>query len=227
MSGIGTLRETALHAALKQWCSLPGDEFEIRVDGFIVDILRGDSVVEIQTHHFYAMRRKLARLVEQRPVRLVHPIALERWIVRSEPDGAPVGRRKSPRRGAASHIFSELVSFPTLLSHPNFTLDVLLIREEELRCRQAPVLRRRWRPREWRVTDRRLLEVVDRLALTCPADCAALLPVGLPQPFTARELATALGQPARIAQQMAYCLREMQAIRLVGKRGNAHEYERV
>src|SRR3712207_1457974 len=139
MTGIGTLRETALHAALKTLYVQPGDLLEARVDGYVVDLLRGDLAIEFQTHNFHALRRKLERLVERRPVRLVQPIALERWIVKQNKAGEALpGRRKSPRRGHAAHLFVELVSLPRLLAHPNYTLELLLSREEEVRCPQPP-----------------------------------------------------------------------------------------
>ncbi len=224
MTGIGTLRESELHAALKKLYAQPGDSFEVRVDGYVVDLLRGETAIEFQTHNFSAIRRKLLRLVERRPVRLVHPVALERWIAKRDRAGANLpGRRKSPRRGHAAHLFIELVGIPTLLAHPNFELELLLIREEEIRCPQPPKRRGRWRPKDWAVVDRRLLEVVDRRLLTCPADCLHFLPAGLAQPFTNRELAQALGQPAYVAEKMTYCLRQMGVLADLGRRGRAME----
>ncbi len=226
MTGIGTLRETELHAALKALYTEPGDRLEARVDGYVIDLLRGETAIEFQTHNFHAIRPKLLRLVERRPVRLVHPVALERWIVRQDAaGGAVLGRRKSPRRGHAAHLFLELVSLPALLAHPNFELELLLIREEELRCPQAPKRRGRWRPKDWAVVGRRLLEVVERRRLVSPADCLAFLPPDLPQPFTNRELARALGQPAYVAEKMTYCLRQLGVLSEVGRRGRAMELQ--
>jgi hypothetical protein len=225
MAGIGTLHESGLHSGLKAWYARPGDETEARLDGCVADLLRGDLAVEIQTHHFYAIKRKLIRMVEARPVRLVYPIALERWIVRVEADRQTVvGRRKSPRRGQAAHVFDELVSFPELISHPNFSLEVLLTREEEIRCPWTGPRRGRWK-REWQVCDRRLLEVADSLVLASPADCLRLLPAGLPRPFSNGSLARALRQPPRLAARMTYCLRRMGAIAVLGKAGRALIYD--
>jgi hypothetical protein len=39
-SPISTLNEKALHANLKSWYAQPGDQFEVCVDGFIIDIVR-------------------------------------------------------------------------------------------------------------------------------------------------------------------------------------------
>jgi hypothetical protein len=140
---IGTLNENPLHAALKEWYAEPGDRFEVPVDGFVVDIVRGELLVEVQTANFSAIGRKLAALAAQHPVRLVYPVPLEKWIVRLDGDGGRLGRRKSPKRGAVEGVFEELVRIPHLLANENFSLDVLLTREEEVRRLQA-------RPGSWR-----------------------------------------------------------------------------
>lgn len=128
MTGIGTLNEKALHASLKKWYARPGDQFEAFVDGYHIDILRGSLLVEIQTGGFPSIKLKLGALVAQHPVRLVYPIAREKWIVKQS--GAERSRRKSPKRGALEQLFVELVSFPEVLASPNFSLEVLFIQEE-------------------------------------------------------------------------------------------------
>jgi hypothetical protein len=47
--GIGTLQEGALHAQLKEWYRRLGDRLEERVAGYVVDLVRGQVLVEIQT----------------------------------------------------------------------------------------------------------------------------------------------------------------------------------
>jgi hypothetical protein len=219
---IGTLRETSLHAALKGLLARSGDGIEVPVAGYVADIVRGDLVIEIQTGSFAALKRKLPRLLEAHHVCLVHPIAVERWIVRTDGRGRALGRRKSPWRGRLEHLFLELVSIPEITLHPRFAFDVMLIREEVVR-RPARLTRRRWRPRP--VTDeRRLLEVVDRVTFESPGDYRRFLPADLPEQFTCRELALCLGQPVYVAQKVAYCLRKMHLIARTGQRRRAPTY---
>jgi hypothetical protein len=227
---IGTLNENPLHAALKEWYTEPGDLTEVPVDGFVVDIVRGGLLVEIQTANFSAIGRKLAGLAACHRVRLVYPIAVEKWIVRLDRAGAVLGRRRSPKRGAVEHLFEELVRIPRLPADPNFSLDVLLTREEELRRHEVDRTgrsRRAWRRKGWVICERRLIEVAGRRLFRTPADLAALLPEGLPEPFTTVEIAEAGGHPRWLAQKMAYCLRHMGAILQEGKRGNALLYRRA
>jgi hypothetical protein len=219
------LNEKPLHAALKEWYARPGDRFEVSVAGFVIDVVQGDLLVEIQTGNFASIKSKLVELTDAHQVRLVYPIAQEKWIVKLAKDGSgEVMRRKSPKRGTVEEVFSELVSFPQLLSSPNFSLEVLLIQEEEVRRYEGM---RRWRQRGWVTEERRLLEVVERKLFEVPADMGELLPSKLEEPFTTADLAGAIDCRQKLAQKMAYCLRRTGVIEQVGKRGMANLYVRA
>jgi hypothetical protein len=221
MSGIGLLNEKPLHASLKQWYARPGDRFEVAVDGFVIDIVRGDLLIEIQTGNFTAIKSKLTTLVNSRQVRLIYPIVQEKWIVRSVTgNGGRLVRRKSPKRGRLEDLFWEMVSIPHLMSNSNFSLEVLMIREEESRRHER---KRYWRSKGWVVEARRLLEVVDQQLFTAAADWRGLLPEGF-ESFTTGDLAAAIDTRRRLAQKMAYCLRHARVIELIGKRGRADLY---
>jgi hypothetical protein len=221
---ISTLNESPLHAGLKSWYARPGDQLEVEVEGFIVDIVRDGLLIEIQTRNLSSLKHKLHVLADDYPVRLVYPVPRDKWIVKLAEDGASVqSRRKSPKRGQIEDLFRELVSLPKLLAHPNFSLDVLLIQEEEFRRYDGS---RAWRRRGWVTHERRLLTVLERKRFNTPADLAELLPPDLAEPFTTSDLAVAIARPRRLAQQMAYCLRKIGRIEVVGKQGNAILYRR-
>jgi hypothetical protein len=221
---IGTLNEKPLHEALKKWYARPGDKFEVPVDGSIADIVRGKRIIEIQTRNFSAIRHKLEKLLINHLVRLIYPIAAEKWIVKPGKTGAEPKSRRSPKRGGYEDIFSELVYIPYLLKHPNLTLDLLLIREEEAREYDGV---RGWRKGGWVTNERRLLEVVGHRVFRTPMDLSALIPSGLPEAFTTSELAAKMKKTKRLAQQMVYCLRLLGNIEQVGKKGRAILYSRV
>ncbi len=219
---IGRLNEQPLHAALKARYARPGDSLEVPVDGFVIDVMRDSLLVEIQTGNFSSIKQKLRTLVCDHPVLLVYPIPYEKWLLKlSKEQGGVTKRRKSPKRGAVQEVFAELVSFPRLLAEPAFSLDVLLTQEEEVRRYVGP---QAWRLHGWVVEERRLLDVVERHRFETPADLGALLPSDLPAPFTTADLAEALGQSRRLAQQMAYCLRKVEVITEVGRRGRSVLY---
>jgi hypothetical protein len=124
---IGTLRERPLHASVKRWYAQDGDRVEVPVDGFVIDLVRGEQLIEVQTRGFAAIKPKVAALLGRgHAVRIVHPIAVDRWIVQVDADGSVVARRRSPRHGSLCDIAIELVYLPELLAQPGFELEVLL-----------------------------------------------------------------------------------------------------
>lgn len=231
---IGVLAERSLHAALKKWYAQPGDEIEVPLDGFHIDLVRGDLLIEIQTRNFFAIKRKLAKLLEQHRLRLVHPIAQEKWLVRVAADGeTELGRRRSPKRGRFEDIFDELVHIPALLEHPNFSLEILLIHEEEIRrvrkAREKPARRTRF-PRDWDRHDHRLVQVIASRVIETTQDLRAFLPETLAAEFTNRDLAAALdnvanrGSSYHRAQTITYVLRQIGILEIKGKRGHSMLY---
>ena len=65
---IGTLNEGSLHAQLKAWYREPGDLVEHPVDGYVIDLVRGETLVEIQTGGLAPLKRKLDRLLDSHSV---------------------------------------------------------------------------------------------------------------------------------------------------------------
>ena len=214
---IGQLAERSLHAALKEYLAQPGDQFEVRLGRYVIDIIRDDLLIEIQTRHLYALRPKLLRLLEEHTVRLVHPLPAERWIMREGRDGRRT-RRKSPRHATACDIFTELVRVPDLAAHPNLTLEVLLIREEQHWRDDG---QGSWRRGRWSLVDTRLLGVVESAVFAAPADFLTLLPP-LPEPFMNSDLARVKGWNPHLAGKATYALRAMGLLHLCGKQGRSN-----
>jgi hypothetical protein len=217
--GIGELREGPLHAALKAHLAAPGDALEVRVDGYVIDLLRADGeLVEVQTGSFSPLGPKLDALLDTHRIRIVHPVPARRRVVRVDADGQVLSARRSPARGRALHVFDRLVSFPSLLGHPHLTVEVLLCAEDHVRAPEPVRGRRRTRD----PGERRLIEVLEAVELRGPEDAAALLGDDVArEPCTTRELAKALGCPILLAQRTAYCLRALGVLEDAGNRGRA------
>jgi len=219
--GIGALNETPLHAALKLAVAPPGSQFEVAVDGYVIDVVHDGLLIEVQTRHVGSMRVKLERLLPTHRLRLVLPVATERWILKR---GDPPTRRRSPKRGHPADIARELVSIPHLLDHPNLELELVLLHEEEVREHRPG---QAWRRRGWVTVDRRLLSVVERRSWHGAAALLGFLPPALVDPFDTGELAAAAGMARSTAQKLAYCLRMSGQVAVVGAAGNARLYART
>jgi len=218
-------RESSLHSAIKKWYFLDGDKLEERVDGFVVDIVRGDLLVEIQVANFSAIRQKLLSLLDNHEVRLVCPIPKVKWIVhKSVTTGEIYGRRRSPKKGCLTDLFNELVSIPDLISKSNFSIEVLMIEVEETWCNDG---RGSWRRKGASIEDRRLLRVFERRVFERKTDLLKVLPEDLPYPFTNRDLAESLRIPVDQSREITYVLRKIGAIACVGRNRNQMLFVRV
>lgn len=209
------MTEYSLHSEIIDWYSVSGDEFEVKMDGFIIDILRDNLLIEIQTRNFSAIKKKLIKLLLNDQVRLVFPIAKLKWIVHISKSGEFVRKRRSPKKGKLTDLFYELVHLPHLIGNNNFSLEVLLIEEEELRCHDG---KGSWRRRGVSVKDRKLLNVFNRVIFENNRDFLSFLPDDMVRPFTNRILATKLGVSIRLAQKITYCLRRMDVLSIAGKK---------
>src|SRR4029078_11789693 len=136
-----------------------------------------------------------------------------------------LSRGRSPKRRTLHDVFDELVHFTRVFPHRRLTLEVVLIEVEEWRY-PGPG-RRRWRrDNDHIIDDQHLVGLLEVHQFRTAADLRRLLPATLPQPFHTGHLAEGLGVERWIAQRMAYCLREMKAIRQVGKLRGAWLYKR-
>jgi hypothetical protein len=216
VSSIGVMREGPLHSALKAILAGAGDRLEVQVGRFVIDLVRADGeLVEIQTGGFGPLGAKLDALLDVHHVRIVHPIAAQRRIVRVDEHGEVISIRASPKRGTTIDVFDKLVAFPSLLTHPNLTVEVILVREDHVRAARPETVRRRTRD----PGERRLRDVLGRVELRSTRDVLRALPPLPREPFSTRDLAEMLGCSMLLAQRTAYCLRAIKIIETAGKRG--------
>jgi hypothetical protein len=210
------MREGPLHAAVKALLAEPGDRLEVPVERFVIDLVRADGeLVEVQTGGFGGLGKKLDALLDEHRMRVVYPVAAERRIIRVDENGEVIGARRSPKRETAVAVFDKLVAFPSLLTHPNLTIEVLLLREDHIRRPQPTTTRGRTRD----PGERRLVELLDRVELHTPDDILATLPALPPEPFSTREFAALLQCGTLLAQRTLYCLRMIGIVEPAGKSG--------
>lgn len=216
--------EQTLHEQLKDFYAHETGEIESVLGDYRVDVVRGDLLIEIQTRSFSSIRDKLRDLAGEHRVRLVHPIAYQKWIIRLDKNGKRVSRRKSPKRGRVEEIFYELVYMPELLVNSNFELEVVLVDLAEYWIDDG---KGSWRRRRWSIHDKQMLELRERHLFKEPMDFKKLLPDTLPDLFTSRMLANETGLRIRVCQKMLYCLTKIGIVARDGRKGRAYLYKQV
>ena len=220
---IGTEKERALHAALKQYFEPDPAYHEIPCRGYIADILRNNTIVEIQTRSLGALRDKLKAFLPDYHVTVVHPIACEKTItVVDEETGGVLYTRRSPKKGKPLDAVRELYRIRPFLGDPNLDISLVLLNVEEYRQTD----RKHKKSRRGFVRVERLpKEILSVLTLSSPADYRkTFLPDGLPDPFTVSDLRQKIGGTNSDCGTLMLILSSIGAAERIGKRGNAYLY---
>ena len=213
---IGTLNESSLHRELKEIYKNPGDELEVKLGKYLIDIVRKNLLVEIQIKNFSAIRSKLEFLLQNHRVLLVHPIICDKWIMSVDLKNNKVMRRNlSPKHCSFENIFEELIRIPHLISHPNLIIELVLIQAEEIRVNNG---QGSWRRGGWSIQDIKLIKILERKVYSNSKQFLGLIPDDLNVPFTNRNLANYLKKPIKLAGMTTYSLRKMGLIEVVGKK---------
>ena len=223
-SGIGTLSEKALHAALKAYYEPDAESREIALGGFVADIVGEDGIIEIQTRGFERLREKLNAFLEFTRVTVVYPIVKQRWLCWVDPEtGEVTPKKKSPKKEIPFDVFPELYKLKKQMQHPNFTLRLAVLESTDYKYLDGYGAQRKIRAsRGERVPD----ELLDEIDLHDSEDYLTLLPENLEEPFTTKMLAKAVKRPVSHAQAAVNVLYTVGALERVGREKNTYLYRR-
>jgi hypothetical protein len=211
--GIGTENESSLHRALKFRYAAQGETEAARA-GYVCDAIAPDGeILEIQTGSFAPLRSKLPALTALGPVRLIHPVIVQKTIELCDVQGNILSHRKSPRKGSAWDLFKVLLYAPELALLPGLTIEIALVDALEHRIDDG---KGSWRRKGVSIADRTLESWRESIKLKSPADYRRFFP--LPEgEFTTKMLA--LG--AKIRPDLA-----RKALYVLGKAGLAEKLYR-
>ncbi len=221
--GIGTLGEKTVHSTLKQYLSDDLSCQEIKIGSYFADVCINGHIFEIQTRQFGKLRDKLAYFLPEHKVTVVYPVSSVnylRWV--DTASGEVSAPKKSPRRGNPLNVFAELYRIRSFLSHPNFSLKIVLLETEEYR-----ILDGYGKDKKKRATkcDRLPLSLIAEYNIDIPADYMMLLPPDLPDVFTATEFAKSARISPDVARTALLLLSELSVVSRTGKQQNAYLYE--
>ena len=221
--GIGTLGEKTVHSTLKQYLSRDLSCQEIKIGTYFADVCVDGHIFEIQTRQFNKLRSKLEFFLKDHRVTVVYPVTninFLRWVTPETGEITP--QKKSTRRGNPLQVFGELYRIRPFLSHPNFSLKIVLMDMEEYR-----MLDGYGKDKKKRATkcDKFPLSLAAEYDIETPMDYMMLLPAELPDVFTTKEFAKHAKIPVGLAQTTLLLLSELHIVLRTGKQGNAYLYE--
>ncbi|HAK69279.1 MAG TPA: hypothetical protein DCM57_06425 [Treponema sp.] len=197
---INTLNETHLHKTLKAIYASEneGSVTEQPVGDYIADVVtKNGDVIEIQTGSLGHLIAKIMYYIEEkRSVTVVYPLPCVKYIETTDFTSGKVSRRKSPKKQNLYSMFRELTALCPVILNRRFTLEVIesTVTEERKTTEDAVQSKngRRRFPKKWLKTGKRLESVGKKHVFHGKSSYRKLIPKGLEDEFSARDLYNAL-----------------------------------
>lgn len=222
---IGVLAEKTIHSVIKHYLSQNIINHEIKIGTYYADVFTDGHIYEVQTRGFDKLRPKLAYFLESYPVTVVYPMAnikYLRWI--SPVSGEISPPRKSPRQGNPLNVFAELYKIRPFLTHPGFSLKIMMMDMEEYRMLDG------WskdKKKGCSKCDKLPTSLVAEYDFVMPEDYMMFLPPELPDEFTSEDLAKASHVSKSISNTALLLLTELGVVSRIGKKGRFYLYRLV
>lgn len=222
-TGIGSLGEKTLHAALKNYYAPNPADQEISIGSYVADIATGAGITEIQTSGFGKMRDKLNLFLTQSSVKIVYPVAYVKWIRWINPDtGELSARHKSPKKNGIYSLFRELYSLGDLIIHPKICFNLALLEVEEIRLQDGFSKNKK---RGSHKSNTIPINFLEEIIICKPEDYFQLLPVNLEKIFTAKDLQKLTRLTSKQSFYVLHVLKTLGIITQIGKQGRAFTYQ--
>jgi len=223
IKGIGTLSEKTLHSILKNYFEPYPENHEIKVGGFVADIVSEKGIIEIQTRQFNKLLKKLNAFLEVCEVTIVYPIAEIKWLHWIDLEtGETSKKRKSNRKGMPCDIFFELYKIKSVLKNPRLKLCICMLEIEEYRYLNG------WSKDKKKGSsrcDRIPVNIFNEINIEYTEDYKKLIPDGLAKEFSAKDFAKKSRLSVSHSQIALNVLNFLEVVTRIGKKRNAFIYQ--
>ncbi|MGL4982091.1 MAG: hypothetical protein ACRC4W_04470 [Treponemataceae bacterium] len=224
---VPSFNESSLHKTLKKLYEIEKNgekicyEPEKKVKNFRCDLLFENNIIEIQTANLSKLKEKIENLIDTHRITVVFPLVIEKTIITVDENDKKLASRKSPKKPLIYEIFNELTQIYPFVLHQNFTLEVLLIKTNEIRIKPSKEIvlpkRRSYRRRQnWIKLNKTLTSIEEKRIFKTDEDYLALLnELSLPAIFSSKDIKKT---PAKnYANIMLWVLKRMNLIHLEKK----------
>ena len=241
--GIGTLAEKQMHAAIKRFICPDEGCHEVKIDGselcidksdsdndkkkkrrFVADILKGNTIYEIQTEDFAPLTNKIKWILENTTynIVLIHPIAEIKWLnYISAKTGEIEKRQRSPLKGKFTDVANDLYFIRDFIGNPRFSLMLLMVEAEQYKKNTVKDARRRPKYRKYELIPVSLLSAY---VFRSVEDYRLFIPSGLPDPFCVKNYSALSGIRGMDAYSIVKTLIHIGLLEESGNLGRAKAY---
>ena len=204
--GIGTLGEKQMHSAIKRFICPDESYHEALIDGselcniaedggdkprkkrrFVADVLKENTIFEIQTGPFSPLKKKIEWILENTSydIVVIHPIAEIKWLNYINGKTCEIEKRtKSPLKGKFTDVAGDLYFFRDFIGNPRFSLMLWMVEAEQYKKNTVKDGRRRPKYRKYELIPVSLLRAH---VFKTVKDYEQFIPDGLPNPFCVKQ----------------------------------------
>lgn len=220
---IGTYKEKQLHIMMKKYFESDDNYHEVPVNGYVADICRDGSIIEIETNGFSGLKPKLGAYLDEYKVNLVMPLCTRKYISWIDPNDASIGSRHiSPKHENVYTMLFELCRILPYITHPNLTVTAVMLEVEEYRLLDGWSADKKKGSHRY---ERIPTDIIDTVSLHDNADYRALIPSSLGEEYTAADFRKSVKASRGTEYGMLRVLKERGIIEECGKKGNAKIYK--
>ena len=224
-SGIGTLSEKKVHAALKYYVQPDNTKHEVKLSGYVSDALSEDGVFEIQTRGLYRLSKKLDTFLPLCKVTVIYPIISEKLLYITDSETGETTVRKSTKKMTRYDVLEELYGIRSFIKSQNLRLRLITISAEEHRIVRTRVSKKGRKKVETLSSETVPTLLHNDITFISPADYSQLLPDRLPDEFTSADFSSACKMHRSAASLALLVLNELEVVKRIGKIGNAYLYK--
>lgn len=224
-SGIGKLNEKILHKIIKFSINPNEENHEIKIGKYYADVLKNNTIYEIQTRAFNKLRPKLDFFLSLKDYTtyIILPIPYVKYIYWIDNDTKKtISKRKSPKLGSIYDSILEIYKIKQYLNRENLKFVFLFINLEEYRNLNGwDKTKKKGSTRYERIP----LELVSYIEINNINDYRIFIPKGLNEQFTNKDFQKAAKTNLRVASTCTNILVSLNLIELVGKKGKMNLYK--
>lgn len=222
-NGIGTLSEKTVHAVLKYYYCPDEAHHEVKIGDYVADACIDGEIYEIQSKAFHLLRGKLTEFLKEYDVTVIYPVAITKFLRYVDPDtGEITSPKKSSKKGSIYDVVPELYGIKGFLNNPRLHIVICFIEMEEYKLLDGYGKDRKHHATK---TDRIPTKIIGEFRIEEVDDYLKLLPEGLPERFTNKDISLLSGYHVSYCQMLTNVLSSVGLIDKVGKVGNALLYE--
>ena len=175
----------------------------------------------MQTHSFAPLRKKINEFTCHGKVRVIHPIAVKKYIEVYDTCGKLLYKRKSPVQGSSWEIFDALLHAPEIPLIRGVTVEIVLADITEKRIKNG---KGSWRRKGISIFDKELSVFHESIVFSKPRDFLKFIPFKKGEEFTVASLAEQAEIKIIAARKALYVLNKLKVVKRIGKKSNAWIY---